>query len=192
MKKALLLIDFINEIVHPEGKLSGKGYADFIAKHHTLEHVASAIQIARDKQLLIVHVRVGFSESYIEQPKSSPLFGKAHEFQVFKLDSWGTEFHQKIDVQPTDVMITKHRVNAFHQTPLDLILRNNQVNSLLIAGVSTDLAVANATRDAHDRDYQVTVLADCCAAPSEEEHNASLLSLKKIAAIATINDIFKL
>ena len=35
-ENALLLIDFINEIVHPDGRLAGKGYADFDARHGAL------------------------------------------------------------------------------------------------------------------------------------------------------------
>lgn len=189
MKSALILIDFINEIVHQDGKLAAKGYAQFIAKHNTFANVTDAITKARAKDMLIVHVRVGFSPNYIEQPKASPLFGKAHEFAVLQLGSWSTEFHQQIDVQVDDIIINKHRVNAFHATPLDLILRNNGVDKVLIAGVATDLAVSNASRDAHDRDYQVTILADCSAAASEEDHSAALLSLQKVATVANAEDV---
>ena len=124
MRKALLLIDYINEIVHKDGKLAAKGYADFMEKQQTFHHLAFVIDKARQQQMLIIHVRVGFSPDYHEQPKASPLFGKANEFQILQLGSWSTQFHEQVDVQEQDIIITKHRVNAFHATPLDLILKN--------------------------------------------------------------------
>jgi nicotinamidase-related amidase len=83
-----------------------------------------------------------------------------------------------LEIDKTDIVITKHRVSAFYRTPLDLILRNKNINSILIAGAATDLSVSNAVRDAHDRDYQVTILADCCVAANQEDHETTLLSLK--------------
>lgn len=185
--KSLITIDFINEIVHEKGKLASKGYSDFIKEKKVFEKLSHAIKKAREEKMLIIHVRVGFDESYIQQPKNSPLFGKAHEFQALKLNTWATEFHEELDVQKKDVIITKHRVNAFHSTQLDLILKNNNVNTLYIAGVSTDLAVSNTVRDAHDKDYNVIVLEDCCAAASIEEHNNSIKSLSKISKIEKSN-----
>ncbi len=189
MATALILIDFINEIVHENGKLAQKGYSDFMKNNNVFQNLSYAIKKARENNHLIVHVRIGFSENYNEQPKSSPLFGKVHEFQVLKLNSWATEFHEEIGVKDSDVILTKHRVSAFYGTPLDLILKNNKIDSILVAGVATDLAVSNMVRDAHDKDYNVTILADCCAAANEEDNKSALLSLKKIANVKNSKEI---
>lgn len=190
MKSALIIIDMINDIIHENGKVSAKGYANFAKEHSVLEHTSQVIKKAREKNIMIIHVRVGFSKDYKEQPKHSPLFGKAHEFGVLQLNSWATEFHEQLDVQDNDLVITKHRVSPFYGTPLQSILNNNQIESIYIAGVATDLAVESAARDAHDRDFNVTIIEDCCAAANSEDHQTSLLSLKKIASIATANDVF--
>ncbi len=190
MTTALILIDFINEIVHENGKLASKGYSDFVKNNDVFQNLSFITQKARENNILIVHVKVGFSENYTEQPKLSPLFGKAHEFQALKLNSWATEFHEQIDVKEDDIILTKYRVSAFYGTPLDLILKNNNIDSILVAGVATDLAVSNVVRDAHDRDYQVTILADCCAAANNEDHETALLSLKKIAIVKNSKEVF--
>jgi nicotinamidase-related amidase len=181
--KALLTIDFINEIVDEKGKLASKGYSDFVKEKKVFEKLSNQIKKARDENMLIIHIRVGFDETYVQQPKDSPLFGKAHEFQALKLNTWATEFHKELNIQKEDVIITKHRVNAFYSTELDLILKNNKIDTLYIAGVSTDLAVSSTVRDAHDRDYKVIVLEDCCAAASIEDHENSIKSLSKISKI---------
>jgi nicotinamidase-related amidase len=189
MTKALILIDFINEIVHENGKLASKGYSDFVKNNDVFQNLSFVTNKARENNILIIHFKLGFSNNYNEQPKSSPLFGKAHEYQALKLNSWATEFHKQIDVKDNDIILTKHRVSIFYSTPLDLILKNNNINSILIAGVSTDLAVSNAVRDAHDRDYQVTILEDCCAASNKEDHESALLSLKKIASVKNSKEV---
>jgi nicotinamidase-related amidase len=69
MPQALVLIDLINELIAPEGKLSGKGYADFVERHGTLNRVATLLEHARNQGYRIIHVRVGFSPDYREQPR---------------------------------------------------------------------------------------------------------------------------
>lgn len=190
MTKALILIDFINEIVHEDGKLAWKGYSDFVKNNNTFQNLSFALQQARENNALIIHVKLGFSEKYTEQPTTSPLFGKAHEFQALKLHSWATEFHEQIDVKEDDSILIKHRVSAFYGTSLDLILRNNKVDEIFMAGVATDLAVSSTVRDAHDRDYQTTIISDCCAAANDEDHQSALFSLKKIANVKSYKEIF--
>lgn len=182
-ERALLSIDFINEIIHPEGRLAGKGYADFNYEHGVLDHAAEALTEARGRGDLVVHVKVGFSPTYAEWPEASPLFGAAKQFQALQLGTWATEFHDDVLPLESETVVTKHRVSAFYGTPLEAILRNQGVKEVTIMGVATDLAVQAAARDAHDRDFAVTVLGSCCAAASMEDHQAALNLLEKIAGV---------
>lgn len=191
MKKALICIDFINEIVSPQGKLSGKGYASFAERHKSLAKVKNLQEKFRSKKELIIHIGVCFSKSYIEHPLHSPLFGKAKEFKALEKGSWGTAFHE--EVSPVDleqeVVIEKHRVSSFYQTNLELILRNQDISELFICGVATDLAVESLVREAHDRDFQVTVVEDACIAANDEDHRNSLTTMIKIASIKKLEEI---
>lgn len=184
---ALVVMDFENEIVHPEGKFKAKGYSEFVQSEGTLKKVGRAIENARQTETPVVFVRVGFDPGYLEQPKQSPLFGKAHEFDALKLGTWATELHEDLDVRPEDVQITKHRVSPFYGTDLELQLRSRGITHLYLAGVSTDLVVESAARDAHDRDFQVTVLSDCCAAGSMEDHESALKTLAKITTLESVS-----
>lgn len=186
MNNALILIDFINEIVSPEGKLAGKGYSAFAARHGTLERVAPLLEAARSRDHLIVHVRIAFSPDYREQPKESPLFGHASKFGALQLGTWGTEFHPLAAPLPTEAIVVKHRVNAFFGTPLDILLRNQGVKRVFFAGVSTDVGVQTAVRAAHDLDYACTVIGDCCMAPSDDDHEQTLRMLGKVARVITL------
>jgi nicotinamidase-related amidase len=189
MENALLLLDFINDIIAADGKLAAKGNAAFAARHGTLDRVPRLLAHARQADWLVVHVRVGFSPDYKEQPKASPLFGHADKLGVLQLGSWGTEFHPAAAPLPGEAIVTKHRVNAFVGTPLDTLLRCCGTKRLAVAGCATDLAVQTAVRAAHDLDYQCTVIGDCCMAVSDEDHEQTLRMLAKIASVVNLDQL---
>jgi nicotinamidase-related amidase len=186
MPQALVLIDLINELIAPQGKLSGKGYADFAERHGSLIRVARLLKHARSQGHHIIHVRVGFSPDYREQPKGSPLFKHAAKLDALKLGDWGTEFLPQAGPLSGEIILTKHRVNAFVGTPLDLILRHAGIDQVAIVGCSTDVGMQTTARAAHDLDYQVTVIGDCCIAPSDEDHEPTLRMLSKVTDVVTL------
>ena len=103
--KAILLIDFINEIVHLDGKLSKRGYPEFIKNHDTFSNLKKLTEKARAKNMPIIHVKIGFSTDHKEAPVNSPLFGLVKKFDALKLNTWATEFHEDMDVQEGDSII---------------------------------------------------------------------------------------
>lgn len=187
-KKALVVIDYINEIVDPKGKLAGKGYVTFVERHSTLKRLAELILHFRSNELPVIYVRVGFTPNYDRHPEHSPLFGAAKKFGALQSGTWATEFHPQIAPMPDDVIVAKSRVSAFFGTRLNTVLRDHGIAEVVLAGVATDLAVQSAARDAHDLDYSVTVIADCCAAATDEDHESSLKTLRKIARVADLSE----
>jgi nicotinamidase-related amidase len=181
--KALLCMDFENDIVHPDGKVSGKGYAAYNAANNTVATLRTVQDKFREAGLPVVHVRVGFSPSYAEQPKGSPLMGQAHKFGAFDLSGWGAEFLDEVAPQGDELVITKHRVGSFFSTPLELTLKTMGVTDVYMAGVATDMVVESTAREAHDRDFTVYVIADCCIAANNEDQVRSITNMEKLANI---------
>ncbi|MEM5550170.1 isochorismatase family cysteine hydrolase [Pseudoalteromonas neustonica] len=186
---ALILIDFINEIVSEKGELSSKGYTAFINKHDTDIKVARLLDHARTQQWQVFHVGVGFSEDYNECSLSSPLFSGAQKANVLKRGSWGCDFADFSTPKDNEIKITKHRVSAFFNTRLDCLLSSNKISHVVIAGCSTDLSVQSTARDAHDRDFKVTVVIDACAAANDSDHNNSIPVLNKISDVIETNEL---
>ncbi|PIR46050.1 MAG: isochorismatase [Candidatus Vogelbacteria bacterium CG10_big_fil_rev_8_21_14_0_10_49_38] len=192
MKTVLVLLDFINEMIDEKGKFAGKGYPAFVKAYGVISNVNTAIKQARAKGIPIIFVRLGFSSDYREWPEASPLFGAAKKFGALQLGAWATEIHASIDKIDDDYLITKHRVSAFYATSLEAILRNLQAETILLGGVSTDLAVQSAAREAHDRDYRVVVLEDLCGAGNEEDHADALRLVSKVATVAESTEVAEL
>jgi nicotinamidase-related amidase len=183
MKKSLFLVmDMMNDLVAEDG-FSAKSYGVQIAQRNTLANAAAAIAAARAACIQIGYVRVGFSADYRECPPASPIFSGARNNKIFQLGTWGTEVHPALAPQPEDFDIIKHRVSPFYATSLEAILRANGIERIIMCGVSTNGVVHSGAREAHDRDYEVVILEDCCAGVTAEEHIHAIACLGRYARI---------
>jgi len=182
-KKALIVIDIINEMLDEKGKLSSKGYFQFSENHNSIQNINNEISKARAEQMLVIFVRVAFDSSYNDCPTNSLLFMNAPKFGALQDKTWATEICDSIDFNDKDICLVKKRVSAFYGTQLEELLNKNSITSIFLAGCATDLAINNTARDAHDRDFEVTILSSCCIAANEGDHKNSLLLLEKIAKV---------
>jgi nicotinamidase-related amidase len=73
----------------------------------------------------------------------------------------GQEMPPELAPEPSDFVILKKRWSSFAGTPLDVILRNKGIDTLLITGGSTDVGVGATAFAARDLGYQLIVLRDC-------------------------------
>lgn len=171
----------INDIINKDGKIPS--CAKTVEEHNVIENINRHLEDARNSGVQVVHVKVGFNSNYSELPKSSPVFGNINKLEAFKLNTWGTEFHKDIDIQPEDKTVIKHRISAFYCTDLETVLRANSIDTLYLAGVSTNMAVELTAREAHDRDYKVVILSNACASQTDELHEISLKIMSRFAEV---------
>lgn len=73
-----------------------------------------------------------------------------------------------------EIMLPKTSSGVFNSTNIDYVLKNLGIRHLVVAGVLTDQCVDMTVRDAADRGYLVTCVADACATRSQERHDAAL------------------
>lgn len=86
---------------------------------------------------------------------------------------------------PGEPVIAKTRYSGFVGTDLDARLRALGVDTLVVAGLTTECCVDSTVRDAFDLDYHVFVAADACAAYEADIHAASLKVMELNSAILT-------
>lgn len=183
MSTALICIDFINEIVGPDGKLSQKGYRAFVESNGTLAKLARRQDAVRSEGGRVLHVHLGFEPDYADHPAGSKLLGGARNAGILKLGTASTEVSPEVAPMGDDIVIVKKRISAFYGTQLEVVLRSIGASKVVLAGVATDLAVQSAARDAHDRDFVVEIASECCAAASEDDHRYGLENMAKFATI---------
>jgi nicotinamidase-related amidase len=90
----------------------------------------------------------------------------AHGARVLQKDSWAAAVVDDLPIEPGDICVDKHRISGFWDTPLDSILRNLGIRTILFAGVNTDQCVLHTLTDANFLGYGCVLLDDCCATTS--------------------------
>ena len=183
MKKTLFLVmDMMNDLVAEDG-FNKATYGVQVRERGVLANTAAAIAAARAAGAKVGYVRVGFSSDYRECPPASPIFSGARANGIFQLGTWGTQVHPALAPQEGDFDIVKHRVSPFYGTSLEPILRANGIERIVMCGVSTNGVVHSGAREAHDRDYEVVILEDCCAGVTADEHIHAIACLGRYARI---------
>jgi ureidoacrylate peracid hydrolase len=87
---------------------------------------------------------------------------------------------EELDPRLTDVTVEKRMLSGFFGSDLDFTLRQKGTKALIVTGVATWACVLKTAWDAVELGYEVVVPADCCAAPSLEDHEVALKLLKRL------------
>jgi nicotinamidase-related amidase len=128
--------------------------------------VVSLVNACRDASAHVVLVEPGGSPHAV-QPTDAPL----PPIVVGPQDrTWPAE----IGPRPGDIVVGKPRWGAFHGTDLDASLRSRGVETVLVAGIATDIGVEATARQAYDAGYHVVVVEDATAAFTADAHEAAL------------------
>lgn len=157
---ALLVMDFQRTIVERNAGESAT----------LLARTAELIACARKAGMKIVYVVVGFRAGYPELSPHNLSFSVVRSGGRFLADSAGSEIHSAVAPRPEDIIVTKHRTSAFAGTDMDMILRANGIDTLVLAGIATGGVVLSTLRHAADADYRLVVVRDCCSDLDPEIH----------------------
>jgi biuret amidohydrolase len=81
-----------------------------------------------------------------------------------------------VEVDERDYFVrTKKRLSGFYPTDLEFLLRNLDVDNVVLTGTFTDACVLSTAFDAANRDFRVLVPRDIVAGYSAEAENAALI-----------------
>ncbi len=87
---------------------------------------------------------------------------------VLEKDSWGAAIIDELEPAPEDIHVDKFRMSGFWDGPLDSILRNLGVSTLLFAGVNLDQCVMCTLQDGNCLGYDCILVEDCSATTSPQ------------------------
>lgn len=184
-KKALIILDVINELVHEDGSVGKEGYFDEASKKNIVDNIAKVADFFRGNNIPVYYVVVGFSDDYKEWSESSKLFRHVKSNKQAILGSWATQVHASVAPREGEAVIIKHRIDPFYKTSLEFLLNTADIDEVILTGVSSEFVVLSATISAHDRDKKVTVLEDCVSSSNEYSHNCAMHIISKLAEVST-------
>jgi nicotinamidase-related amidase len=79
-----------------------------------------------------------------------------------------------------DFVIEKMRYDAFYQSPLDMILKCEGVEKVILVGVSTDICVQHTASGAFFRGYEIAICSDCTESIDDESKNRALEYMHRV------------
>ena len=108
----------------------------------------------------------------------------------------GAEVVDDLKPEPTDIILPKRRFSAFFKTDLDQTLRVLGVDTIVVAGITTEVCVLMTVMDGLCHDFSTILLEDCSATQSKEFHKACLnlyrdFALYPLLRIMTLDEFLK-
>ncbi len=180
LRTAVIVIDMQNDFCAPGGWVDHLG-ADFRPDRKPIEPLQRMLPALRQAGVPVIWVNWGNRPDLANMPPNQihlykptgvgvglgdPLPGSgAH---VLEKDSWAAAVVDELVQAPEDIKIDKYRISGFWDTPLDSILRNLGVRSILFTGVNTDQCVLHSLTDANFLGYGCILVEDCCATTSPD------------------------
>lgn len=208
-RAALLVIDVLNDFCSVGGVIDGTHMAA-PAVAAALPRIQALLDSARAAGMLVIHVQAMYglfyrgagspyrykSEDTIEGAvwcaSAADLEPAADGFDPAMVElcldgTWGRDFVPGIAPLPGEKVITKHRYSAFADTPLDSLLRREGIDTLVLAGVTTNCCVESTARDAAMADYFTVVASDCVAVKDAvmHLHHATLEQIQTYFGVVT-------
>jgi nicotinamidase-related amidase len=157
-----------------------------------LARAASVLNHARASHMTVIHVKVGFRPSPPEVSSRNQLSGamKAPPQHQSVFQEPLVSIHPALAPTENEIIVPQHRVSAFTTTDL---LRANNIETLVLFGISTSGVVLSALLEASDSDYRLAVIKDCCADLDADLHESLFAKLfPSRATVLSAADFIKL
>ena len=158
---ALLIADFYAEMMNTIPHAVARG---------VVEKTRALQQAARDAGLLVCYSATVFRPGYPEISDRNKTFSQRKASGQPAVSDPIQVIHEAVRPIEGEVVVGKHRVNALYGTDLDMALRANNIDTIVMLGYATSGVVLSTTRYAADADYRLFIVEDCCSDPDEEVH----------------------
>ncbi len=185
---ALLLIDLQNDFLHPAGAYARAGVSA-PALQALPAALLPAVTAMRDAGGWLISTHFTLVPGKRGRPFVSPHLAALRPF-LGKGDFAPGSFGQALldELSPVDIAVEKVAYSAFYMSRLEWVLARAGIDHLVMAGIVTNGGVASTVRDAHVRDFRITLLEDGCAAFDPGVHADNLRALAGIAEIVSCAD----
>jgi nicotinamidase-related amidase len=159
--QAVLVIDVVKDFTDPSGKVSHPQAADIVP------HIDAFVAQARERGALIIWIidqhRTGKPDWELDNVRDHCTEGTP-----------GVELAPPLEPAEQDYVLNKRRYSAFMGTDLDLILRDNHIDTIFLVGTKTNVCIRATAQDAFQNNYHVIVPRECVSTDKEHLQIANL------------------
>ena len=174
----LILIDFQNDFMSPDG--FGQKLGNDVTKlDHSIAPTSNVLTAARSAGLTVIHTRECHRSNLADlttlKAAGCSSIGKENGGgRIMVRGEWGSKFIHELKPLEDETVIDKPGKGSFYQTDLDLVLRNANIDTMIVCGVTTEVCVHTTVREAADRGIKCIVLDDCTASYFDEFHEVGI------------------
>jgi nicotinamidase-related amidase len=189
----MVVIDMQNDFCHPDGWLASIG-VDVAPACQPIAPLAALLPQLRAAGVPVIWVNWGTRPDRLNlSPALRHVYDPAGRGQglgdalqrtgspVLQAGSWSARIVDELTPPEGDIQVAKHRMSGFWDTPLDSILRNLRLETLLFGGVNLDQCVLHTLADANFLGYDTILVEDCAATTNPDFcREATLLNIRQI------------
>lgn len=198
-RTALVVVDMQNDFCHPQGWFGAKGI-DLGPVRKPVPVIARLVDSLRGAGARIVWLNWGIRADRANLPPSVLWRGKREPGMAGYGDAgqhgpilveggWGAALIDDFKAAPDDIVVHKQRLSGFWDSPLDSILRQAGITTLLFAGINTDRCVFSTLQDAGFAGYDCVLVEDACGTPSPAYVSEAIVFLvRQLHGFTTTSD----
>lgn len=180
-RTALLIIDMVYDFTDPNGLVF------YPQNREVLPGIKKVLEECRKKDILTIFLRHSYRRNKFDKNlinmRPNCIEGTG-----------GDEIDSMLEVnEDKDYVIKKRRYSGFFGTDLDLVLRENKIQNVIITGTKTNCCIRATVTDAYYLDYNVYVVSDCVATNDEVVNEVHLTDIKKyFGKVVSSEELFEL
>jgi len=175
-RHAILVIDMLNDFIGEKASLRCPGGETIIPD---LQKVFKWVRARENDEIHLIHIQEAHR-------KNDADFRVRPRHAVD--GTWGSDFISELYPEGDEYIVKKRRHSGFAHTDLDLYLREENIDTVVVTGVWTNVCVRSTATDALANAYKVITLSDGCASKTEEMHEYGLNDLSIFTKVMTIDE----
>ena len=163
-----------------------------------LKNTKRLIELARSRQIPIVYSKITPLPREYESPFRTYMFMKRLGMddpeklpQFMTPGTHEAEIQEEIAPRDGDFVFDKHTTSIFIGTHFEMMMRQRGVETILFAGISTEIGIASSARDSANRGFYTVVVGDCVSSSDREAHNMTLKILKRLCIVSESEALIK-
>jgi ureidoacrylate peracid hydrolase len=197
MKQALLIVDMENDVIKEGGynhSLVKDGIIpiDFEFYASPIPNVKRLAEAFRAAGKPVIYITLELRPDYSDACFPYWRMHEPIERHFHVEGTWGAQIVDELTPEEGDYKVIKKGFGGFHNTELETILHNLDIDTCVVTGVGTPVCVGSTVREGVSRNFRMVVVSDGTASFTRPSHEGELKTIMHpIADVKTTDEVIE-